>query len=1117
MNMDEQTIWKIIESYFSHNGPVSYQRESFDDFINYGIQNIIDQESTITLNPKKGQTYKVTFGHVTVSPPQVIEEDRKVHLTFPNDARRRNLTYDAAINCDITETFTEDGVSESTFYPRVAIGRIPIMLKSASCNLSKMSDNEIMQQGECPSDPGGYFVIKGKERVLVGQIRAVYNKIMVIKQKPSEKKYRYIAEVRSMSDETGHSVLIKAMLGTNDRTLVFSLPYITEPIPVGIVFKALGYIDEKDIINLIGIETVNTRKYIRVIRHDAMCVKTQQDALKYIGQYSKYAIAKEQHEKYAWQVLETEMIPHMGITGCIKEKGIFLGDMVSKLLRTAVEMRAPDNRDSYENRRIEVSGILLYELFRPLFKKYVTDLKSRLEKRKQRPDVISTISKIRGSITKGIRVAFSTGNWGVHKNAYMKTGVSQVLDRMSFASTLSHLRRFIIPMGKEGKNTAIRQIDSSQFGIICPAETPEGQAAGINLNASIMVKFSRKIQTVIVIEILADCPDIVQIVDVNLEDIKSSTRVFLNGKIIGMTQEPDDVVDYVHRLRRCGRLDQEVSISYDPIDEDIRIYCDEGRILRPLFTMEDNKLNITKESTTEWSELIRKNLVEYVDSSEITRSTIAMYPNDMEKQFNDYCEIHPVTMLGIIAAMIPFPDHSQSPRNCYQSNMGKQALGLPTLAYKHRVDNKLYVLRNVQRPLVSTKIAEMIGSNEMPSGINAIVAIMTYTGFNQEDSVILSQGFIDRGGFVVDMYDVVEDAEKKCDNYSSEQICLPPANSDNTLKVGMPGYYKRKHANYSMLDKNGIIRVGMHIKKGDVLIGKVMTKSDKAGNETKTDISRIAQGDEEGTVCDVHSSLTPDGYRLVKIKYMNCKIPEVGDKFASREAQKGTAGRIYPQSQMPFTADGIIPDIIINPHCMPSRMTVNQLIECVLGKTAALSGEYQDATPFTQFSTNVADKACEKLGSLGFERHGWEIMYNGFTGEEIEAQIFIGPTYYQRLKHMVSAKMHARPRGRITMLTRQPLEGRSRGGGLRFGEMERDCMIAQGVSAFLEERLHQVSDPFSIPVCMNPKCGIISASETQCHACDHDQVETTAMPYAAKLLTQELGALCLKMIIHPKD
>jgi DNA-directed RNA polymerase II subunit RPB2 len=1139
--MDEQQIWKIIGSYFRQCGVVHYQMQSFDDFINFGMQDIVNQEASIVLNSKKNRRYEVSFGQISVASPQVIEENRKMHGVCPNDARRRNLTYDAAIHLDIVETFTEeDGSVETTTHRKVMIGRTPVMLRSSICNLSSMTANERLLVGECPNDPGGYFVIKGKERVLVGQVRAVYNKIAVIKQKPGEK-YTYIAEVRSMSDETGHSVLLKALLGNDDRTITLSLPYINEPIAVGIVFKAMNFLDNDDIMDLIGLNTVNTRKYMRVIRRDATSITTQKEALEYIGKYAMTTFPddkknkgrkKELQRKYAWQVIETELLPHMGVSGCVKEKAIFIGDMINKLLRTSVGMRSPDNRDSYVNRRIEVSGILLYDLFR----RYVNDLKTKLEKRKQRPDIISTITKARGSISKGLRTAFSTGNWGVHKNSYMRTGVSQVLDRMTYASTLSHLRRFVIPMAKEGKNMAIRQIDSTQYGMICPSETPEGQSAGVNLNATIMLKFSRKIQPVLVKEVMERCDVLVPVSEVKLEDLRSSTLVFLNGEIIGITQEPDDVVDYVRRLRRVGRLDKEVSVSYDPIDEDIRIYCDEGRPMRPMFTMDDNKLLIRSKS--KWSTLIRKNMVEYVDSSEMENSVVAMYPKDIDLQFNDYCEIHPVTMLGIIAAMIPFPDHSQSPRNCYQSNMGKQALGIPALSYQHRADTKMYILQNAQRPLVTTKIADMTGANEMPSGINAIVAIMAYTGFNQEDSIIFNQSAIDRGLFVVTMYETIEESEKKGDNYSSECIRIPPVDNSHEVKEGQPGYFKRKHANYSMLETEchesctpdqcdphcmkGAIKVGMYIKKGTVLVGKVKTKVSKdttgqyARIETKTDISRVAQGDEEGKVDRVYSTITPDGYRLIKIVVRNEKIPIVGDKFASRAAQKGTVGMVYSQADMPFTADGITPDIIINPHCIPSRMTVNQLIECVLGKVAALNGEFQDATPFTDQSTNAADKACAKLGALGFERHGWETMYNGFTGEQIKAKIFMGPTYYQRLKHMVSAKMHARARGRYTMMTRQPLEGRSRDGGLRFGEMERDCMIAQGTSAFVQERLCQVADPYSAPVCMNPKCGVISASETQCHACGHDQVETTAIPYAAKLLTQELNAMGLKMIIHPR-
>lgn len=1123
--MDEKQSWDIIQEYFKECGVIHYQTQSFDNFINFGMQNVIDQEASISLVPKLGQKYEVSFGQVSVASPQVIEEDRTLHGITPADARIRDLSYNAAIHCDIQETFVDEkGEPEVTVHRRVMIGRVPIMLRSNRCNLSGKSEEEQIKMGECPNDPGGYFIIKGKERVLVGQIRAVYNKVFVLKQKPTEKAYKYNAEVRSMSDETGHSVLLQAKLGRDDRTLVFSLPYIKEVIPVGIVFKAMGYLEDQEIIDLIGLDVVPARKYMRIIKRDSFAIKTQNEALEYIGQYAMHTISKESNRKYAWQVVETELLPHLGISSSIKEKACFIGNMVNKLLSTSIGIRSQDDRDSYVNRRIEVSGILLYDLFRTLFKRYVSELKTKLEKRKQRPDVLSTISRMKGIITKGLQLGFTSGNWGVYKNAYVKTGVSQILDRMTWAATLSHLHRLNLPIGKEGKNMAIRQIHSTQFGIICPAETPEGKSTGIALNTAITVKVSKKIHPIIIKEIIEECTDIVSVDELKLNQIKNSTRVFLNGGIVGMTQDADEVVDFVRRTRKYGRLDEEVSVAYDPIDEDIHIYCDEGRFLRPLLTMKDNNLLIKAGKRYSWKKLLKKNYIEYIDCSEAESSVIAMYPSDMKIQHSDYCEIHPVVMLGVIAAMIPFPDHSQSPRNCYQANMGKQALGIPVLSYQQRADTLLYVLHYPQRPLVSTKVANMMGYNEMPSGINAIVAIAAYSGFNQEDSVMFNKSAVDRGLFVITQYKNTEECEKKGDSYSTEVICMPPPASDPGIKEGQPGYFKRKHANYSMLDENGIIRKGMVVKKGDVLVGKIIIKCSKTGEETKTDVSKITQDEEEGKVDRVYVNITPDGYKLVKIVIRNVKIPTVGDKFASRSAQKGTVGMMYSQEDMPFTAEGIVPDIIINPHCIPSRMTVNQLLECVLGKVSALSGEYGDASPFTKDSVNVADKVCEKLNKLGFERegaaynrYGWETMYNGFTGEPMEAKIFIGPTYYQRLKHMVDNKMHARATGRITSLTRQPLEGRSRDGGLRFGEMERDCMIAHGTSAFIQERLCKVSDPFSVPVCMNPKCGMITASPDQCHACDNDHIETTTLPYAAKLLVQELNAMGIKMVIHPKE
>jgi DNA-directed RNA polymerase II subunit RPB2 len=413
-----------------------------------------------------------------------------------------------------------------------------------------------------------------------------------------------------------------------------------------------------------------------------------------------------------------------------------------------------------------------------------------------------------------------------------------------------------------------------------------------------------------------------------------------------------------------------------------------------------------------------------------------------------------------------------------------------------------------------------MGFNDMPSGINAIVAIMSYTGYNQEDSVIMNQSAIDRGMFTVTSYRTVSDVEKKCGMYTVETICVPPSSSDG-IKQGQPGYFRRKNGNYSLLDDRGVVREGIHVKKGDFIIGKVLTKSSKSEGDIKTDCSICVKQGEEGIIDTVDVTTTPNGYIMVKVRVRQQRIPEIGDKVASRAAQKGTIGATYRQEDMPFNQDGICPDIIINPHCIPSRMTVNQLMECVLGKACAIGGTYGDSTPFTSSSTgNAAERICEMLAKVGMqqnnshERTGWENLTNGMTGEPVKAKIFMGPTYYQRLKHMVGDKMHSRAQGHVTTLTRQPLEGRSRDGGLRFGEMERDCMIAHGASRFLKERLFDCSDPYQIIVC--DQCGMITASQDECLACRKDKVTTCNMPYAAKLLVQELMAMGIKVAIKPK-
>jgi DNA-directed RNA polymerase II subunit RPB2 len=977
------------------------------------------------------------------------------------------------------------------------------MLRSSLCHLSDCTPSERIDRGECEHDHGGYFLIKSKEKVsekvLIAQQRNIYNKVLVHKEKP-DTKIKYLADIRSMSEETGHSVVVQGILGTDEKTLTFSLPYVKTHIPMGIVFKALGFLEDEQIKNFINLRTKKAQKYIKIILRDAYFIKSREDALIYIGQYTMHARKDHEIIKYVKQTVEKELFPHLGVTASLREKAFFLGHIIHKLLSVELNMRSIDDRDNYMNKRVECAGILCAELFRTLFKSLLSDIKNNLEKKKQRPDIISILSRFKHKLTSGLISSFATGKWGVQKNSYIRLGVSQVLSRLSYAAYLSHLRRIMLQTGKESKNSQIRQINPSQIGFICPVDTPEGKSVGVVLNMSLLTNISQRTSTVFVREVLEN---INCMVPVNTFEGIFETKIFHNGTLLGFTEDVNEFLSEVKHARFNKLLPLDVSINYNDIDDEINIYSDEGRLLRPLFTVDGDKLKIKESDGIDWDTLVDKGLIQYVDNSEVDNSVIAFKQEELKKYSNDYCEIAPAMILGVMANNIPFPDHSQAPRNTYQSSMGKQAMGMFALSHQIRTDTVVNILEYTQRPLVSTRPAEMMGFNDMPAGLNAIVAVACYTGHNQEDSIILSKGAVERGLFLASTYRNHSEEERKQGTYNFEKIALPSEN------------IRRQDVNYCLLNKTGVVRVKSYVQQGDVIIGKVFIRTDKKGGEEKSDCSLVIKKGEEGYVEKIFESTNPNGYRLVKIKIRKLRIPEEGDKFASKSAQKGTVGMICPHEDLPFTGSGITPDIIINSHCIPSRMTINQLMECVLGKGCLMNGKYGDATPFTSASDNVSEKICDSLHKEGFERHGNEMMYNGMTGEPLEAQIFIGPTYYQRLKHNVSDKIHARAQGHVTTLLRQPLEGRSRDGGLRFGEMERDCIIGHGTARFLKERLYDQSDPYQIIVCN--QCGMVATTQNKCRGCDTDDVSKVNMPYASKLLFQELNAMMIKTTINVKS
>ena len=696
-----------------------------------------------------------------------------------------------------------------------------------------------------------------------------------------------------------------------------------------------------------------------------------------------------------------------------------------------------------------------------------------------------------------------------------KAGVSQVLNRYTYASTLSHLRRCNTPLGREGKIAKPRQLHNTHWGMVCPAETPEGQACGLVKNLALMACISVGSIAAPVIEFLEEWG--LESLEEHSHSFAPSTKIFVNGVWIGLHRDPANLVKTLKKLRRKDDISPEISVVRDIREKELRVYTDAGRVCRPLFIVENQHLILQKKHVRwlnngvndegeefKWDRMIKGGIIELLDAEEEETVMISMTPEDLENsrlqrtgglQVNDsefdpaarlkagthahtwtHCEIHPSMILGICASIIPFPDHNQvsciilktvisfiiffkSPRNTYQSAMGKQAMGIYLTNFLIRMDTMANILYYPQKPLATTRSMEYLKFRELPAGQNAIVAILCYSGYNQEDSVIMNQSSVDRGLFRSIYYRSYMDLEKKSGIQQLEEFEKPTR--ETTLRL--------KHGTYDKLEDDGLIAPGTGVAGEDIIIGKtapIPPDSEELGQRTRThtrrDVSTPLKSTESGIVDQVLITTNSEGQKFVKVRVRSSRIPQIGDKFASRHGQKGTIGITYRQEDMPFTAEGIVPDVIINPHAIPSRMTIGHLVECLLSKVATLIGNEGDATPFTDLTV---ESVSIFLRQKGYQSRGLEVMYHGHTGRKLQAQVYLGPTYYQRLKHMVDDKIHSRARGPVQILTRQPVEGRSRDGGLRFGEMERDCMISHGIAGFLKERLFEASDAYRLHVC----------------------------------------------------
>jgi DNA-directed RNA polymerase beta subunit len=1571
--------WSLIESYFEGQHLerlVRHQLESYNHFVGYQITKTIEMFNPLHIASEQDYDAKsgkyalelyVNFENFNIYRPQIHENNGAIKLMFPYEARLRNFTYASAMTVDINIKYIvrngENLENMQTFYktlPKIHIGKLPIMLKSNICALTQYKHVENTYTGECKFDTGGYFIINGSEKTVLGQERAAENKVYCYNISKNQSKYTWMAEIKSVPDFKCISpkqinIMVCSKNNGFGQPLVIQLPRVKQPIPLFVVFRALGVISDKEICEMILLDIKDElNKQLLDSLHasiiDANKYLTQQDAIKFITTHAMYTPINMDKEtgarkktEFTMDILNNDLFPHCHT---MTEKKYFLGHMTNRLLLVNFDIIKGDDRDSYLNKRIDLTGTLLNNLFRNYFNKLVKDMEKQVIREinngswKSTEDYeniinLTNIYKIIKSTTieNGIKRALATGDFGIKHINSNKVGVAQVLNRLTYISSLSHARRISTPTDKSGKLIPPRKLHNTSWGYLCPAEcfdpnteilmwdgnvklavdikvddvliddlgnptrvrttcegyknmydiipdksnfmehrvtdnhiltlkirghkvvrpsnrtdrnythiveflnrdslvfhekyftcledanqfvssitddddtiditiekyltlskrtknrlvlfkteginwtkkdvemdpyllgmwlgdelsdgsgfalnyktdfetlaylerwaeengalltkgkrygysvvskknkeansqgicnrieeaplkkylhkynlvknkhipneyltndretrlkvlaglvdtggyvraegreiricqgpanyrivedaytlamslgfscglkegksqwidektglkkfstykelsitghkiceiptllprkklfplanetqivrsksfmcskfklvevgigpfvgwqlhdkrgrfilkdglsvhnTPEGQSVGIVKNLSYMTHITIHSNSLSLHEYVEPYITNINNSDIHPSDMFNKIKVLINGCWVGFSDNPVELYTMLKEKKHSGIINIYTSIVFDYKMKEIRICNDAGRLTRPLLRVKNNDvllkrsvLDKLKKKEINWDHLftntvLENGVMEYIDPEEQSFSLVSVNHDELSNYKNKdsdkilhytHCEIHSSTIFGILGSCIPFPEHNQSPRNCYQCAQGKQAMGVYVTNYENRMDKTAYVLNYPSRPLVDTRVMNMIQLNKIPSGSNVIVAIMTHTGYNQEDSLLFNKGSIDRGLFIATIYHTEKDEDKQRINGDEEIRCKPDPSKTKGMKFG----------NYNKVNNKGVIPENTLVENRDIIISKITPIKENRNDHTKIikfeDQSKIYRTNEETYIDKNYIDRNGDGYNFAKVKLRIVRKPVIGDKFSSRHGQKGTIGNIIPEEDMPFTKDGLKPDIIINPHAIPSRMTIGQLKETVLGKTLLSLGLFGDGTSFGDFE--VKD-ICKELLKVGYEAHGNELLHNGLTGEQVECSVFMGPVFYQRLKHMVNDKTHSRSIGPMVNLTRQPAEGRSRDGGLRFGEMERDCMVSHGASRFTQDRMYYSSDKYEVHVCK--QCGLISAynddsssSIHHCKTCDNrTDFALVKIPYACKLIFHELQSM----------
>ncbi len=1075
----------LIKDYFKNHSLVESNIISFNNFINERMQEIVDELSAGL--PK--EEFEIRLGKITVGKPDLVEADGSKKLITPAEARLRNLTYSAPINIEITIRY--EGQIESA---EVQLGRIPVIVMSDACNLKGLSKEELVEKYIDPADTGGYFIINGNERVIVMAEDLASNQAFIENSKTKG------FMLRLFSQRGAYKIPV-ALQENKDGILHVSFSRFRE-IPAVLLLKALGMVSEQEISQRVAKQTDS----LIVNLYEFADIGDQNDALMKLAEMASLQGTQKEILDRVKQRLDSYFLPHIGVD---KDSRVEKSKTLCKLIKQFYVSKenpheAMTDKDHYSNKRVRLSGDLLSDLFRVNLNILLREIQHSLQKtvKRRRFYSIKTIAKST-LFSHRMESAIATGSW-----IGARSGVTQNMDKTNKFSMMSQLQRVASTLPGEQENFAARTLHPTHYGRFCPIETPEGTEIGLRKNLAMLSKISTRV--------LISDEEIVKILEEEgmSDDKGKDIDIFFNGRFVGHSFSGLEFVDKVKLRRRNGDLPIELSLRFDKFLDTVFISTEIGRVLRPLIIVEEGKSKLTEEhiklveqGTLNWEGLIKEGVIEYLDAAEEDNALVALYNEEITKN-HGYVEIDPIDCLGIITSMVPYGNHDQSARLMRGSKTQKQSLGIYTANFPVRIDTDVSILHYPQKPLVRSFIYDTL--DVYPAGQNIVVAIMPYEGYNMEDAVVLNKASIDRGFGRSSYFRPYKSTELNYAGRLKDEITIPDKD--------IAGY--RIEEKYRHLEDDGVVYPEANLGNGEVVIGKVsppkfLSEAREISIQSKKENSTIMKGEEKGTVDGVFITQDKQGDKIIQVRMRDLRKPELGDKFSTPHGQKGIVGFLAEDEDVPFTAGGIKPDLIFNPHGIPSRMTIGYLMELLAGKVAALSGEIADASAFSGTELSTLEDNMKKMG---FRYNGKETLYNGITGQKMPVKIFVGNMYYLKLKYMVSNKLHARATGKIALLTRQPIEGRSRGGALRLGEMEQQALVAHGASLLLKERYD--SDKVVLHIC--EKCGGIATEDNirgrvVCSLCGSNQTEPVEMSYAFKLLLEELQGLHLLTKLNLKN